>query len=70
MGAVPDLTGVSGVDGVEATILDSGGVVRFALIGPPGPALTALAAAGVQAIAVREPSLEEIFLAYYGQDAR
>jgi ABC-2 type transport system ATP-binding protein len=69
-GAVPDLTGVSGVDGAESTMLDGGGVVRFALTGPPGPALAALAAAGVQSIVVREPSLEEIFLAYYGEVSR
>ena len=69
-GAVPDLTGVWGIADAETAIQDGGGVVRFALNGPPGPALAALAAAGVQAIAVREPSLEEIFLAYYGEVSR
>ena len=34
--------------------------------GPPGPALRLLAAADPSALGVREPSLEEIFLDYYG----
>jgi ABC-2 type transport system ATP-binding protein len=70
IGAVPDLTGVPGVDDAATAVLDGAGVVRFALTGPPGPALAALAAAQVQAIAVREPNLEEIFLAYYGEVSR
>lgn len=37
------------------------------MTGPPAPALRALAAVEVTALAVREPSLEEIFLDYYGQ---
>ncbi|MEU4245451.1 ABC transporter ATP-binding protein [Actinoplanes sp. NPDC026619] len=66
-GAVPDLTGVPGVD----QVVDAGdGRVRFVLSGPPAPALRALAAAGVTSVAVREPSLEEIFLAYYGDGPR
>jgi ABC-2 type transport system ATP-binding protein len=69
IGAAPDLAGVPGVDGVEAVAADGGGL-RFALTGPPAPALRALAAADVQTIAVREPSLEEIFLAYYGEVSR
>ena len=62
-GAAPDLTAVPGVEAVEA---DGAGRLRFALAGPPGPALRALAAADVATLAVREPTLEEIFLAYYG----
>jgi ABC-2 type transport system ATP-binding protein len=46
------------------------GRVRFVLSGPPAPALRALAAADVTTVAVREPSLEEIFLAYYGDGTR
>jgi ABC-2 type transport system ATP-binding protein len=69
-GAMPDLTGVSGVHDAETAVGDGRGIVRFALTGPPGPALAAMAAAGVRSIAVREPSLEEIFLAYYGDVAR
>jgi ABC-2 type transport system ATP-binding protein len=64
-GAVPDLTAVPGVDGLQASV-DGDGRVRFLLSGPPGPALAALAAADVATLTVREPSLEEIFLAYYG----
>ncbi|GAA0813570.1 ABC transporter ATP-binding protein [Spirilliplanes yamanashiensis] len=66
-GAPPDLTGVPGVDGLHS---NGAAAVRFTLNGPPAAALRALADAGVATIAVREPSLEEIFLAYYGQDAR
>jgi ABC-2 type transport system ATP-binding protein len=66
-GAPPDLTGLPGVDVVEAVGTDR---LRFVLSGPPGPALRALAAADVSTVAVREPSLEEIFLAYYGKMAR
>jgi ABC-2 type transport system ATP-binding protein len=45
--------------------------VRFTLtlVGGPGPVLGALAEAGVARLDVREPSLEEIFLDYYGEDA-
>ncbi|WP_431911930.1 ATP-binding cassette domain-containing protein [Micromonospora carbonacea] len=62
-GTPPDLTAVPGVD-----LLDQAdGMLRFSLTGPPAPALRALAAADVTALTVREPSLEEIFLDYYGQ---
>lgn len=40
------------------------------LDGTPGPALRAIAAADVLAINVREPTLEEIFLSYYGTTDR
>ncbi|MGW4054310.1 ABC transporter ATP-binding protein [Streptomyces sp. NPDC004779] len=63
----PDLTRVPGVDEVEVT---GATTVRFALTGPPGPALQALAASEVLSLAVREPSLEEIFLGYYGGQER
>lgn len=63
----PDLSGVPGVDGLRTA---GAAGVRFTLDGSPAAALRALADAGVATIAVREPSLEEIFLAYYGQDAR
>jgi ABC-2 type transport system ATP-binding protein len=39
------------------------------LTGPPAAALRVLASAEVAALEVREPSLEEIFLEYYGQSA-
>jgi ABC-2 type transport system ATP-binding protein len=41
--------------------------VSLALTGPPGPVLRALGEADVARIDVREPSLEEIFLDYYGE---
>jgi ABC-2 type transport system ATP-binding protein len=66
-GTPPDLTGVPGVAGLHR---DGATAVRFTLHGAPAQALRALSDAGVATIAVREPSLEEIFLAYYGQDAR
>jgi ABC-2 type transport system ATP-binding protein len=66
-GAMPDLTGVPGVDEVKTV---GAGRLRFVLSGPPGPALRALAAADVSTLGIREPSLEEIFLAYYGRPAR
>ncbi|WP_230688682.1 ATP-binding cassette domain-containing protein [Micromonospora sp. WMMD558] len=64
-GPVPDLTDVPGVQAVEGT---GEGAVRFTLSGPPGPALRQIAAAEVSAVSMREPSLEEIFLDYYGED--
>ncbi len=66
-GTPPDLTGVPGIHGLRQ---DGAATVRFTLNSSPAAALRALADAGVATIAVREPSLEEIFLAYYGQDAR
>ncbi len=66
-GTPPDLSAVEGVDGLYR---DASAAVRFTLNGPPAAALRALGDAAVATIAVREPSLEEIFLAYYGQDAR
>ncbi|GAA3351276.1 ABC transporter ATP-binding protein [Amorphoplanes nipponensis] len=63
-GAPPSgLDTVPGVDSVEQV---GAGRLRFSLIGAPAPALRALAAAEVTALAVREASLEEIFLDYYG----
>jgi ABC-2 type transport system ATP-binding protein len=59
----PHLDDVPGVVAIET--LDQHRV-RFTLAGPPGPALRALADAQVTALSLREPSLEEIFLDYYG----
>jgi ABC-2 type transport system ATP-binding protein len=39
----------------------------LSLVGPPGDVLRALADADVARIDVREPSLEEIFLDFYGE---
>ncbi|UAK31327.1 ABC transporter ATP-binding protein [Nocardia asteroides] len=63
-GQAPTLSDVDGVEAVEA--LDEGRM-RFTLSGPAAPALRALAAAQVTALSSREPTLEEIFLDYYGQ---
>ncbi|WBC15433.1 ABC transporter ATP-binding protein [Micromonospora sp. WMMA1998] len=65
-GPAPDLATVPGVDLLDQT----DGTLRFTLAGPPGAALRVLATAEVTALTVREPSLEEIFLDYYGQADR
>ncbi|GIF42223.1 ABC transporter ATP-binding protein [Actinoplanes xinjiangensis] len=65
-GAAPGLSAVPGVETVEAT---GESRLRFTLTGSPAPALRALAAADVTALTVREPSLEEIFLDFYGTGA-
>jgi hypothetical protein len=41
--------------------------VRVELTGPPGPVLRAATDAGLVDVRSREASLEEIFLAYYGE---
>ncbi|MEU4216716.1 ABC transporter ATP-binding protein [Actinoplanes sp. NPDC026623] len=66
-GTPPQLSTIPGVDAVEAT---GDGRLRFTLHGSPGAALQALAGADLTALTVREPSLEEVFLDYYGTDAR
>lgn len=66
-GTPPDLAQVPGVEAIEVTGATS---VRFTLTGPPGPALQKLAEADVVSLTVREPSLEEIFLGYYGGTQR
>jgi ABC-2 type transport system ATP-binding protein len=66
-GAAPSLEDVAGVSGVEAL---GGDRLRFSLTGPPVAALRALAAADVVALEMREPTLEEIFLEYYGEARR
>ncbi|ASO21650.1 ABC-2 type transport system ATP-binding protein [Actinoalloteichus hoggarensis] len=66
-GDPPDLARTPGVLDTE----DLGGSrLRFTMSGPAGPALRALAAAEVETIEVREPTLEEIFLDYYGERDR
>ncbi|GAA0220621.1 ABC transporter ATP-binding protein [Cryptosporangium japonicum] len=66
-GAAPELAAVPGVDGVEPL---GDGRLRFGLTGAPGPVLQQLARFDVTALNVREPSLEEIFLDYYGEPVR
>lgn len=65
-GTAPDLSAIPGVEAVEPA---GERRLRFSLSGEPGPALRALAAAEVTALTMREPSLEEIFLDYYGAEA-
>ena len=62
-GAVPDLSNVPGVSGVEV----EGNVLRCRVTGPMEPLLAALADANVRHLVSTEPSLEELFLAYYGE---
>jgi ABC-2 type transport system ATP-binding protein len=64
-GRPPALGGVAGVSDVRLLPPAS---LALSLTGPPGPALRAIAAADVTALQVREPTLEEIFLEYYGQE--
>jgi len=59
----PDLRAVPGVSevSVDAT------TVNLRLRGRPGPLLAAIADAEVVDLDIREPSLEELFLTYYGE---
>jgi ABC-2 type transport system ATP-binding protein len=66
-GRQPFLDDVPGVSNIERL---HGERLRFSLTGPPAPALRALAFADVTALAMREPTLEEIFLDYYSEAAR
>jgi ABC-2 type transport system ATP-binding protein len=66
-GGQPSLADVAGVSSLEP--LD-GDRLRFSLTGPPAAALRALATADVTALAMHEPTLEEIFLDYYGEAER
>jgi ABC-2 type transport system ATP-binding protein len=58
-----NVAGVSNIRVVSPTRL------LLTLTGPPSPALKLLATAEVASLDVREPSLEEIFLEYYGRTA-
>lgn len=62
----PSLENVYGVSNVEY-IGES--QLRFSLSGSPGPALRALTTADITTLTMREPTLEEIFLDYYGEAA-
>ena len=66
-GPGPELTSVEGVSDVVRLSADR---LRFSLAGPPTAALHALARTEITALAMREPTLEEIFLDYYGQPVR
>ncbi|OBB05672.1 ABC transporter ATP-binding protein [Mycobacteriaceae bacterium 1482268.1] len=66
-GPVPPLDDVEGLSNIEP--LD-GTRIRFSLSGTPRPALLALASADITTLTMHEPTLEEIFLDYYGAPAR
>jgi ABC-2 type transport system ATP-binding protein len=61
-GAVPDLSGIPGVDRLAV----DGSHLSCEVTGSIEPLLAALAATGVRHLLSREPSLEELFLAHYG----
>jgi ABC-2 type transport system ATP-binding protein len=61
-GPAPDLRGVPGLDGVAVT----GNALRCQVHGPVAPLLRALSSTNVTQLISREPSLEELFLAHYG----
>jgi ABC-2 type transport system ATP-binding protein len=63
-GAVPELSSVPGVSAVQT----DGSLVRCQVRGPIEPLVKVLAGAGVTELLSREPSLEELFLAQYGED--
>lgn len=62
--------GLEALPGVEEVRRPAPERVVLTLSGPPGPALRALAASEVARLSVRDASLEEIFLDYYGEVAR
>jgi ABC-2 type transport system ATP-binding protein len=62
-GVVPDLSEVAGVSAVST----DGRTVHCQVRGSVEPLVSALAAAGVTGLLSREPSLEELFLAQYGE---
>jgi ABC-2 type transport system ATP-binding protein len=61
-GPVPDVTAVPGV----ADPVVDGRTLRCRVHGPVAPLLGLLAAAGATRLISREPTLEELFLEYYG----
>jgi ABC-2 type transport system ATP-binding protein len=52
-----------------SSVTTEGRVARCQVHGSVEPLLKVLAASGVHALLSREPSLEELFLAYYGSGA-
>jgi ABC-2 type transport system ATP-binding protein len=65
-GVQPSLDDIAGVSSVEQLDTER---LRFSLTGSPAAALRALATADISALTMHEPTLEEIFLAYYGEAA-
>jgi ABC-2 type transport system ATP-binding protein len=64
-GPVPDLSTVPGVNALDVT----GRVVHCQVQGSIEPLLKVLAEAGVKELLSQEPSLEQLFLAHYGEAA-
>ena len=64
-GTIPDLGGVAGLGGVAI----QGKALRCQVHGPIEPLLAVLMKSGVESLLIREPSLEELFLALYGQNS-
>jgi ABC-2 type transport system ATP-binding protein len=62
---VPD---VSGLDGVKNVVVD-GRTVECDVTGSMQPLLSVLVRAGIERMTTREPSLEELFMAHYGDAA-
>jgi ABC-2 type transport system ATP-binding protein len=63
----PELDRLADLPGVADLRRTSDLRLTLSLTGPPGPVLRALGDADVLRLDVREPSLEEIFLDYYGE---
>jgi ABC-2 type transport system ATP-binding protein len=63
-GAPPELDAVPGVGDIEF----DNGHVRLQVSGSTDPLLKALAHSEITAIQIREPSLEELFHSYYGEE--
>ncbi|HEU5003081.1 MAG TPA: ABC transporter ATP-binding protein [Actinomycetota bacterium] len=61
-GPPPDVASVAGVSGVAV----EGSRLRCQVQGDMGPLLSRLVDAGVRGLTSREPSLEELFLSFYG----
>jgi len=67
-GPAPDVNELASLLGVQAVDQESPTTVTLRLVGPPGPTLGRLATAELATLQVHEPSLEEIFLGYYGRE--
>jgi ABC-2 type transport system ATP-binding protein len=65
-GTPPDPKELTNLPGVQSVDQESPTTMTLRLSGPPGPALRGLATAELVSLQVHEPSLEEIFLSYYG----
>lgn len=63
-GQRPDLDGVSGVEDIEF----ENGFMRLQVTGSTDPLIKALAKTEITSINVREPTLEELFHSYYGEE--